>query len=410
MKKSSLDKLTLASLLLGFSSLSFAGGECDACVVNAVTNVGASINANLSTINGQLGTANMTLNSIGSAINSNGSKIVNTIDQTSKSQREFEVYRDKNRKISEAKKKHEIPTNICSESGSGGAGQVINSSTSEKGSFRPGGGGQISDKEIATAINNPAPTQQIDSMRAANIHAKFCDNDDFNAYGGTTLCPNVSSMPGADKRIDTLLYGAGSDGKAPDLTFEQDQIDASAMYIQNSVRRSVGQQLKKGQAETRAGAEYLGLYLQYSSIISAASDPQEQLLADSIPNEETKKLLEEVKQSESAEKYFDLTASKYAKANGVMSTREFMNFEVGRRYANVEYQADLQSMSGENLTRELIRVNTLNAWLLLKTKEQIEKNNILTGQMLASQARQEFEPKISAKQREISGRLGGDTN
>ena len=55
-----------------------------------------------------------------------------------------------------------------------------------------------------------------------------------------------------------------------------------------------------------------------------------------------------------AESYYQKIASAEAKRTGTMSAREFEYFEVGRRYANTEYQADLQNMTGDNLVREQI--------------------------------------------------------
>ncbi|VFR81242.1 IncI1 plasmid conjugative transfer protein TraW [plant metagenome] len=75
-----------------------------------------------------------------------------------------------------------------------------------------------------------------------------------------------------------------------------------------------------------------------------------------------------------------------------MSQREFEAFEAGRRYANTAYQADLQAMSGDNLMRELIRVQSLNSWLLRGVKDNLERGNIISGQTLASSARQEYAP------------------
>lgn len=56
-----------------------------------------------------------------------------------------------------------------------------------------------------------------------------------------------------------------------------------------------------------------------------------------------------------------------------MSNREFEAFEVGRRYANTDYQTDLQQMDGDNLTREQIRISSLIAWELHDIKEQMRK-------------------------------------
>lgn len=90
-----------------------------------------------------------------------------------------------------------------------------------------------------------------------------------------------------------------------------------------------------------------------------------------------------------------------------MSAREFEYFEVGRRYANTEYQADLQNMTGDNLVREQIRVQTQTNWLLLELRNDVTRGNIINGLNLASSARQEFEPVLGEKYRAVNGRMGG---
>lgn len=372
-----------------------------------ITAVNTSINGGFSGLNTNLQTL---FRELGSTVNANGDKIANVVDQSGQAQREQNIQQEKNRRIDNARDRLEVPNNICAESGSGGAPSVVATSGAAKGSMRPGaaGGGGISNGSVANAINSPAPSPEIDAARSANVHAQYCDSDDFAAYGGSKACPSVSSeMPGADKRIDSVLSGAGKDGKAPDLTFSQQQADAARMYTQNSIRRSIGPQLKKGQADTAAGAQYLGLMNQFNSIISAAADPQDQRIADSLPNPATKTLLQEALQAPSAATYYNQVASAEAKRTGTMSTREFERFEVGRRYSNTEYQADLQAMSTDNLAREQIRVAALNTWVLLQVKDEVQRNNILQGQILASLARQEYAPILQYKYQAVTGRMGG---
>lgn len=74
---------------------------------------------------------------------------------------------------------------------------------------------------------------------------------------------------------------------------------------------------------TQSGRTYVGLQNEYNGIIDSASNPQLTLIADSTPNESTRKALAETLQSDSAAAYFDRVASPEAKARGYMSTREF---------------------------------------------------------------------------------------
>jgi hypothetical protein len=118
------------------------------------------------------------------------------------------------------------------------------------------------------------------------------------------------------------------------------------MYIQNSTRRSISKDLTKAEASSAAGKVYLGVTTQMNASISAAADPQERMLAERQPLDETKELLQEALQSPSAKSYFDETASDVARSTGNVESR-ILQFEVGRRYANTAYQKDLQEMDGK---------------------------------------------------------------
>ncbi|WP_394016522.1 conjugal transfer protein TraW [Klebsiella pneumoniae] len=77
--------------------------------------------------------------------------------------------------------------------------------------------------------------------------------------------------------------------------------------------------------------------------------------------------------------------------------REFEEFEVGRRYSNPAYQATLTNKNTEDLMREQINIANLNNWLVLKTKQQLEKQNVLLGQILANDAYQTYKPMLAAQ-------------
>ena len=192
----------------------------------------------------------------------------------------------------------------------------------------------------------------------------------------------------------SLLDGAGAVGKAPDLTFNQDQIDAGMAYMKNSARHDGGRVPGKGEIQSATGREYQGLMTQYKAIQSAATQPQLDMIAASQANPATKDALQEALQSPSAAEYFATTGSQEAQRTGVMSEREFEAFEVGRRYANTAYETDLQAMSGENLTRELVRVQSLGNWLQLGLKNDQRQANIIAGQQLALAADAKYVPQL----------------
>ncbi|EOC4609581.1 conjugal transfer protein, partial [Escherichia coli] len=63
--------------------------------------------------------------------------------------------------------------------------------------------------------------------------------------------------------------------------------------------------------------------------------------------------------------------------------------------------SDLQQMDGDNLIRELIRVQSLGNWLLLGLKQEQQKANILAGQQLAIQATEHFRPQLAGKMEQV---------
>ncbi|QZN96704.1 conjugal transfer protein TraW [Symbiopectobacterium purcellii] len=348
------------------------------------------------------------LTQIGSAINQNGSKVSTTIEAAAKAEREFSTEKSRQEKIQEAKAKYQVANSICSESASGGAVSVSSGSASAKSALRPGGTA-IASKVLNAAVNKPSLSSSDDAARAANIHAGYCDSFDYEAFGGSQACLSVNSaMPGADKRIDSILSGAGKEGKAPDLTFTQEQTDVARMYVQNSVRRSVSKDLTKAEANSNAGVQYIGMKTQMNASLSAAADAQERVLSERQPLDITKQLLTEALLSPSAKTYFDATASDVAKSTGKMSKAEFLQFEVGRRYSNTEYQKDLQAMDTANLAREQINVASLTNWLLLELRNEIQVGNIIAGQHLASRVRAEYEPLLNEQFQAIGARAGGE--
>lgn len=91
-----------------------------------------------------------------------------------------------------------------------------------------------------------------------------------------------------------------------------------------------------------------------------------------------------------------------------MSQREF---EVGRRYANTAYLADLQQMEGDKLVSEQTRVQNLGNWLALGIKHEQEKSNILIGQQLALMATEHYRPQLAGKMEQVkAGPRGEDKN
>lgn len=349
----------------------------------------------------------VTLNNLGAAINSNAQQVTSAIESSSESERNLAVKQAANERLYQARKATRVPPSICVESASGGASLASAEATRNRTSIEGGGGGAslgTLNEASNQLVNGPAQPTDIAALQTANSTSEFCSPADAASYEGTSICPTVNNdMPAADKRIASVLVGAGPYGKTDDGTFTQEQADIARLYVKNATRRNVAPQLKKGEATTSAGKTYIGTQTQYQSIVSAAEQPAIKAIADRMPVPGTKQFISDALETPSAQSYWDATASDTAKDTGTVSYYELEKFEVGRRYGNIAYAQDLQAMSGDNLIRELIRVESLNAHINLGLKHQLEQLGIIAGQQLASTARAEYEPILNAQLKQVYG-------
>lgn len=337
---------------------------------------------------------------VGSAITQASDREVATLSGGFQAQRQNDNFGRQTDRLEKARDSFTVPDNICSESASGVARQVNNAARAAESTLARGGG--ITNGAIKTAFISPPVLPAQEDYRSAAIHARYCTPQENAVYGGTNLCPSVSAMPGGDTEVRSVLQGAGAAGKEPDLTFTRDQVDAAMAYLRNSVKHSVGRTLGKGEISTATGWRYQGLMTQYKSIQDAGMQPQLEMIAASRPNANTKEALQEALQSPSAKAYFDDTASETARSTGTMSEREYEAFEVGRRYASTDYETDLQAMDGDNLMRELIRVQSLSNWLQLGIKNELREAGIIAGQQLGLKADDTYAPRMQELMTQIS--------
>lgn len=388
-------KLIAASLAI-VSGHAFALGV----VVTSSVPITTTVAPALSSIEATLAEILTTNTEMGTAITQASDKNSTVLSEGFQSQRSADNFGRETNRLEKARDSFTVPDSICSESASGVAAQVGSTAAASESSLASGTG--ITNSAIKTAVSSVPLLPAQEDYRSAAIHAKYCTSEEYALYGGTDLCESTSSLPGGDTEIRSVLQGAGSVGKAPDLTFTDDQIDAAMAYMRNSAKHSVGRTLGKGEIKTATGWRYQGLMTQYKSIQNAAMQPQLEMIADSKPNADTKTALAEDLTNASAKSYYDATASTEAQSSGEMSDREFESFEVGRRYANTEYETDLQAMDGDNLVRELIRVQSLSNWIQLGIKNEIRESNIIAGQQLSMAADRTYQPKLEGLMTQIS--------
>ncbi|MBS9434850.1 conjugal transfer protein TraW [Photorhabdus hainanensis] len=391
--RSPLKKLSLVLSALFFSSNALAY----TCHIASSTPVSSQIMPALGTVNSQLGTIQATLINIGTAITQQGDRQAALIDQAFKKQQQFEIAQKKQDRQKEVIDKYKIPDDICAQSISGGMGRASNAAHSGVSSL----GASSSNKNVRNAYLAPAKSTDVDTGNTASAHSAYCSEADMVAYGGTKFCERPSDMPSGDISLTSVLQGAGKADKQPDLTFTEEQTDAALLYAKNTTGRSAGRAPAKGEVKSAAGRVYLGLLKQYQAYIDASQQPQLEMIAASKPNPQTIEPVRETLKVPSMKYYYDKTVSNTAKSKG-MSLREFEQFEVGRRYANIAYQADLTSKTDTDLLKEQIMVTNLNNWLLLENKKQLEKQNILTGQILTILAYGQYKDLLDSKVNQLN--------
>ena len=394
------NRLSTLLMFLG-TGLSFTAQAVAMTVnVNSSVPVTTQILPEMATIQGTLVEMLRMQQATGTAITQNSDKLATIISQNGQATRQQMIFNNETQRLEEARQSFSVPDSICSDSASGVA--VDSKNTAQSGASQLSSGGGVSNSAIRDRFAKVPESLIREAYSGSNIHARYCTEAEYTRFGGTDVCPAVSALPGGDSQVRSVYAGAGTEGKAPTLTWDQEHIDAAMAYMKNTSRPSAGRTLGKGEVKTLTGRAYVGLQNEYNGIIDAGSEPQLTMIAEQRPNEATKDALQEALQSPSAAAYFDKTASPEAKAKGYMSQREFENFEAGRRYANTEYNADLQEMQGDNLTRELIRTTALMNWQLNDIKELLRKGNVINGQALSLQAREAYGPRLAALENKIN--------
>lgn len=336
----------------------------------------------------------------GTAVVQSGDKITTAITEAARTQREAENFNRQTDRLEKARSSYTVPDSICSESASGSAAQVSQATRAAASKLASGSG--VSSAAVRDTLASLPTTPRQGGYRSALIHSAYCTAEEAKLYGGTGLCPGVSRLPGGDTEVRSLYDGAGKPGKDAELTFTQEQTDAAMAYVNNSAKLDAGRSPGKGEIQTATGQEYQGLLTQYKAMQSAAMQPQLEMVAASQPQDATREAITEARKAASAESYFQQTASAHAKQTGTMSEREFEAFEVGRRYANTEWITDLQSMDGDNLTREVARQQSLSNWLAYGIKNELRQANIIAGQQLALAAKEQYAPQLQALSSQLS--------
>jgi len=224
--------------------------------------------------------------STGTAITQSADKMATIISQDGQATRKQMIFSNETQRLEEARQKFSVPDSICSDSASGVAAQSKSAAGGSASKLSSGSG--VSSAAVRNRIANASNEQARDAFDGANVHAAYCTSAEYARFGGTGICPAVSSLPGGDSQVRSVYGGAGPEGQAPALSWSQDQTDAAMAYMKNTARPSAGRTPGKGEVTTVTGRTYVGLLNEYNGIIDAASEPQLSLIADSKPSDTTR--------------------------------------------------------------------------------------------------------------------------
>ncbi|NRF83785.1 conjugal transfer protein TraW [Burkholderia gladioli] len=385
----SLSVLSVAALMQSSSAYAI----CDGCVVGAVQAASTAIVGSVAA----LGTAlSSILREIDTDVASIGSKVSDSIVQSAKTQREMALEVQRQQEKDQVSRETELPIDPCATSTSNYAMQAARSTNTIASSYRPGGGASVSSAPLNKALNGPAPSVEASRRASTAIHqAKYCSAVEVQlGYPGCS----TSSMPDADANADSLFNGAGVPGKDADLTFTTDQEEAARAYARMSIDPNPPENISKAEAATEVGKLYIAMQKAYQANMSSAQKAMNDEIASHMPFPGSAQLIQDIKQSDAAAQYFNLTASSTAKSTGTMSMAELMDFEAGRRWRNPYWQIEFGALADPTkLQREQLFVSAFMADLQNQQFQTSKHIDVLLGQILAVLERSGDRPALEAQ-------------
>lgn len=388
--KKAICSTVVAVTALASSSSAFA--VCDGCVVGAVGSAATSITGAIGTMNTTIATL---LRAIDSDIAGVGTKVTNAVVQAARQQGEMTIALQRQQQEDRITRETELPLDPCATSSSNYAVQAVKSAGSKSSSYRPGGA-TVSSAPLNKALNGAPASVEASRRASVSIHqAKYCSA--LEVQQGYPGCSS-SNMPDADASADSLFSGAGTPGKAADMTFTTEQEEAARAYIRMSVDPQPPESISKAEAGTEAGKLYIAMQKAYQANISSAQKAMHDELGSHMPFAGSDKLIQEIKQADAAARYFDATASSVAKSTGTMSLAELQEFEAGRRWRNPYWQIEFATLADPTkLAREQLFVSAFMADIQYQQFVKSKHIDVLLGQVLAALTRSGDRPAIEAQ-------------
>ncbi|ODU50186.1 MAG: hypothetical protein ABS92_03865 [Thiobacillus sp. SCN 63-374] len=381
MKNKILSRGLVVAGLLSVSTAAFAAYPViDVNLINAVNSVRADVVQMLKSIN-------------------------ETIQKTAKNIQDnaIQIERDSNTLRAEQQRgEKSLPENRCATGGvaeaAGAAGSAVVANTRAYGGAGAFGGRSTrnplgGDKGLESRVNEAPRSQAAAAASVLETHANYCNSRDAGEYAG--LCKGTSVLPDADVQAASLFYGAGSKKDERSYTFNARQIDAAMAYLKNVNDSLPATRLTAAEARKPSGRAYLALQAGLASSTSMAYFPSELALAERTPLRGTQDVLRLLEKSSA----YPSGGRGFVDANDFpdgVSRMDLLRLDVARRYENPKWYVDVAG-NPDSIPKEQIFMQALALNMQFRQIEQMERVEVLLGQLVARDVNRDLKPRLHAQ-------------
>lgn len=352
------------------------------------------------------------INTVNTVVNTARTDIVrmlksinDTIQKTAKNIQDnaIQVERDSNAlKAEQQRGEGSLPENRCATGGvaeaAGAAGSAVVSNTRAYGGAGAYGGRNASnplggDRELASRINEAPHSQAAGAATVLAIHARYCNSADAGEY--PKMCAGTSALPDADVQAASLFYGAGSKKDERAYTFNAKQIDAAMAYLKNVNDSIPATRLTAAEARKPSGRAYLALQAGLAASTSMAYFPSELALAERTPLRGTQDVLRLLEKSSA----YPSGGRGFVDANDFpdgVSRMDLLRLDVARRYENPKWYVDVAG-NPDSIPKESIFMQALALNMQFRQIEQMERIEVLLGQLVARDVNRDLKPRLQAQ-------------
>ena len=277
-----------------------------------------------------------------------------------------------------------------------------------------GGASQTLEQALMIAAGQePAPAQEFGERLGAHAgcssfavgrRADVCKA----AFGSAG---NPTNLPNADLRAETLVYGPqksldpAAQVRRGTIYADADRVGIEA-YLRNVSSTGDVRELKPGELNTDPGRAYLGVSQAYQARASLAELPLREHAGRMMPQPATiqalKVLQDAPEMKQYVEGYLRENVGPEWSAKGI-SQSDMQAIEVGRRYYNPLWKAQLGKSNSEELARQMLEVMAFQLVLSDQAIKRQETANLALGQIALSLNRMEGLPLLKERLASVTG-------